>query len=541
MIISSRATVERRLPWLLAAAAALVGAAAWTVFFRAGLVLSHYDAKAHLVVARRVMDNLTPGWQQIGAVWLPLPHLIGILPTQVDLLYRTGAFASLVSIGCLAITTYAAARLVLRVTGSRPGAAVSTVLLALNPNLLYLHTTPMTEPLLLASSMLVVLWLFEWVEDDRDTVPPKLALALFAAAWTRYEAWAVIGAALATAGYATWRRGSGPATLLRRLSRIGVWPALAVAIFVVNSRITVGSWFVSDGFYVPDPTYAHQPVRALLGIWWGTHQLSGYVIEAVALGAAAVVAGRSLVRGDQAPLLITLALFAAAAVPVVAFYDGHPYRIRYMIPVVAPCAVFCGLAVGLVSETRTLKVGAAREKVRAAPAGATVAAALLASLLIESPVWNMQAPMLLEAQWDRGASLGRRDVTTCLGREYGGEKILASMASLAHYMQELSGSGFAIADFLNEGNGVIWNMALQTGPAPHTGWMLVEEVAEGGDVLAEHVRRDPAFARGMTRVCEGGGVALYRRDEMQNAKFKMQTMPAGMQTVPSRAASPRTR
>ncbi len=30
-------------------------------FLQADLVLSHYDAKAHLVVARRVFDNLTPG------------------------------------------------------------------------------------------------------------------------------------------------------------------------------------------------------------------------------------------------------------------------------------------------------------------------------------------------------------------------------------------------------------------------------------------------------------------------------------------------
>jgi hypothetical protein len=136
---------------------------------------------------------------------------------------------------------------------------------------------------------------------------------------------------------------------------------------------------------------------------------------------------------------------------------------------------------------------------------------LLLSLLLESPPWNLQAPLLIEAQWDRGASIGRRDVTACLARGYTGDKVLASMGSLAHYMQELSNSGFAIADFINEGNGEIWNLALQTGPAPHAGWMLVEEVAEGGDVLAEHVRRDPAFTRGMTRVCEGGGVALYKR------------------------------
>ena len=96
MIISRGTARSSPLPRLLAATAAFVGTAAWIVFFRNGLVLSHYDAKAHLVVARRVFDNLTPGWQQIGAVWLPLPHLIELVPTQVDFLYRTGIFASLV-------------------------------------------------------------------------------------------------------------------------------------------------------------------------------------------------------------------------------------------------------------------------------------------------------------------------------------------------------------------------------------------------------------------------------------------------------------
>jgi hypothetical protein len=508
-VIISRGTARSSpLPRLLAAAAAFAGTAAWIVFFRNGLVLSHYDAKAHLVVARRVFDNLTPGWQQIGAVWLPLPHLIELLPTQVDFLYRTGIFASFVSIACLAITSYASARLILRVTGSSIGACVCTALLVLNPNLLYLHTTPMTEPLLLATTVLAVLWLLEWVEMDSDIVPPKLAAVLFAAMWTRYEAWAVIGAAMLAAGYATWRQGAAIDTLVRRGWRLAVWPILAVVVFLINSRITVGAWFVSDGFYVPDPSYAGQPLRTLIGIWWGTHQLSGYAIETIALLAAVAIAWRAIRNREDAGLLITLALFAAAALPIVAFYQGHPYRIRYMIPVVAACAVFGGLAVGLLYRIRL--------------AGA-VAASLIASAFIESPPWNMQAPMLLEAQWDRGASIGRRDVTACLEREYSGDKVLASMGSLAHYMQELSNNGFGIADFINEGNGEIWNLALQTGPAPHAGWMLVEEVAEGGDVLAEHVRHDPAFTRGMTRVCEGGGVALYKRAVMQNSKSKMQT------------------
>ena len=498
------------LPRLLAALAALSGSAAWVVFFRQGVVLSHYDAKAHLVVARRVFDNLTPGWQQIGAVWLPLPHLLDMLPVQVDVLYRTGLFASIISIACLAVTSYAAARLILRTTGSAAGAITCSVLLVLNPNLLYLHTTPMTEPLLLAATFLAVLWLVEWLDapeaesrEPRAGLPLKLVCALFAAMWTRYEAWPVVAAAIAAAGYTMWRRGVSLPVLSIQVAKLAFWPASAVALFLINSRMTVGAWFVSDGFYVVDPAYAHQPWRTLVGIWWGTHQLSGYVIEAVALSAALMVAWRALARKQDASLLITLALFATAALPFVAFYDGHPYRIRYMIPTVAACALLCGLGVGLIGRV---------QKDPAYKFAGALAALLMLSLLVESPPWNQRAPMLVEAQWDRGNSVGRRDVTACLARDYRGEKILASMGSLAHYMQELSANGFHIADFINEGNGEIWNLALATGPAPHAGWMLVEEVAEGGDVLAARITSNAAFLTGMRRVCEGGGVALYKRD-----------------------------
>src|SRR5207248_2716922 len=118
-------------------------------------------------------------------------------------------------------------------------------------------------------------------------------------------------------------------------------------VFLINSRITVGAWFISDGFYVPDPSYAHQPLRTIIGVWWGTHEMSGYVVEIAALAAAAVVVWRAIRDREDAPLVITLALFAAAAVSMVAFYQGHPYRIRYVVPIVAACAVFDGLAVGL--------------------------------------------------------------------------------------------------------------------------------------------------------------------------------------------------
>ena len=71
-------------------------------------------------------------------------------------------------------------------------------------------------------------------------------------------------------------------------------------------------------------------------------------------------------------------------------------------------------------------------------------------------------------------------------------------------------AGFAVADFVHEGNGARWNDALAMGPRPPVTWVIVEERAEGGDVLARRIRQDPRFGRGIVRRCEGGGVALYR-------------------------------
>src|SRR4051794_2152889 len=105
-------------PRLCAAGAAVAGLIGAVHYWRAGLALAHYDARAHLVVARRVFDSLTPGWQQVGAVWLPLPHLLNALPVQIDAMYRTGFSAIAISIASMAVACWAIARLIHRATGS---------------------------------------------------------------------------------------------------------------------------------------------------------------------------------------------------------------------------------------------------------------------------------------------------------------------------------------------------------------------------------------------------------------------------------------
>ena len=128
---------------------------------------------------------------------------------------------------------------------------------------------------------------------------------------------------------------------------------------------------------------------------------------------------------------------AAAALPVWAFSDGHPHRVRYMVPLVAACAALAGIAIGaLPSRLRSLG-----------------AVGLAAIVLISSPPLAATAPMVKEAQWETPYRLARRDVTKALIEIYDGGPILASLGSLGHYAQEASHAGFDIADFLHEGNG----------------------------------------------------------------------------------------
>ena len=500
-----------RLEWLLAGCAVVTGLVAWFVYSGAELLLVHYDARAHLVVARRTIDSITPGWKQIGAVWLPLPHLINALPAQIDLLYRTGAFASGVSIACLGITVFVTARLVRVMTGSAIVAVLGAALLLINPNLLYLHVTPMTEPLLLATTFLAVLWLYEWLAGEARALPLKIGLALFAATWTRYEAWPVVAASVAAAVYAMRRRGWERPVALAQGAQLAAWPLAAVLIFVINSRLTTGEWFVSGGFYELDPLYEGQTGRALLAIWWGTHRLSGYVLESAGVLAAAAICASASRSRHHAARVVPFALAAAALLPFYAFYEGHPFRMRYMIMTTAACTLFAALGVGFLGRWRRVSATAGTW----APGRrleVALGAALVLSMVVESPPAGRGSPMLEEAMWGVPASRGRERVTLCLERgAASGDKIMASMGSLAHYMHELSASGFAIADFIHEGNGAIWRMALATGPAPHAAWILVEEESEGGDVLARRLRTDASFGGGMTRVCDGGGVALYRR------------------------------
>jgi hypothetical protein len=233
---------------------------------------------------------------------------------------------------------------------------------------------------------------------------------------------------------------------------------------------------------------------ALEKIVEGVSLLAGSRLVRVAQVCFVVVLVLALLRRERAPMMVPLALFGAAALPLAAYFAGHPFRIRYEIPLILAACVAIGLAAGQLR-------------------GWTRPAAALIFLLVylQRPPFDPRAPMLGEAQLDTANSIGRGVVTACLRRRYEGGTIMVSMGSLGHYMQELSLAGFEIKDFLHEGNGPIWDSAFTRGPAPLAKWVLLEEAAEGGDAVSQRHRLHRSLLEPYERVCEGGNVALYRR------------------------------
>ena len=447
-------------------------------------------------------------------MWLPLPHLLNMIPVQVDAWYRSGASAVAISILSMALGAGSLASLVLRTSGSVVAACTGAVLLMINPNVLYLQSTPMTEPLLFGLTLFAVATTAAWVDrgvpaeagndtrarreflwltpsGGRSTVLPGIALA--AACLTRYEAWPITAAILLLALAVMLRQGEPWRRALADVARLALWPAIAIVVFSANSRWVIGSWFVPNDFFVPQNTDAlGHPLVAWRQVREGLYELAGTALPRAGFVGAALIAWAMVRSKRRAPLVLVLALFASAALPISAYAQGHPFRIRYDAPLVIACAA--AAAGGIAVLWRPLR---------------PVLAVLLVILTLQqvSPL-DREAPLVQESQREAGNMAGRRAITRYLQQHYDGTGIMMSMGSLGHYMHDLSLAGFDIKDFLHEGNGEIWRFAMLQ-PRGHAGWLIIEGSAEGGDALHHASLRD-RWLEGFEKVAEGGGAKLYR-------------------------------
>jgi hypothetical protein len=201
--------VDRALVWYVAIGAACASLISFLTYSHRGDILLFGDAVAHINIARRVFDSRTPGPLQLGTVWLPLPHLL-MMPFVVSRwMWRTGVGASIPSMIAYVFGVVGIFRLVrgaMRAVGrsdiaSELTATFAAAIFGLNPNLLYMQATAMTESLYLALFVWAVVYFgeFWWaIRGESDASPggwatslAKCGLCLLAACLTRYDGWFV--------------------------------------------------------------------------------------------------------------------------------------------------------------------------------------------------------------------------------------------------------------------------------------------------------------------------------------------------------------
>lgn len=161
-------------------------------FFSTSSHLPYADAISRLNIARKVVDNITPGLAQLGNVWLPLPQILMLPFIWNRFLWHTGIAGAIMSMSAFIIGGYYVYKSANLLTENQLTSFISTGIYALNINLLYLQTTAMSESLFLATLAATIYYFLEWTFETKKTSLIMAALAVSAMTLTRYEGLAVL-------------------------------------------------------------------------------------------------------------------------------------------------------------------------------------------------------------------------------------------------------------------------------------------------------------------------------------------------------------
>jgi dolichyl-phosphate-mannose-protein mannosyltransferase len=203
-----RAALPRRLTpeWGIAllATALSIGFFAW--YAHQGQTLAYSDAISHMMIARRVFFSRTPGLAQLGSVWLPLTHMLMLPFIWWDALFYSGLAGALPSMAGYVLGAVYLYRLARMVFDSVPAGVLAALAFMLNPNTLYMQSTPMTEVPMIGLAIIATYYAVRWARDfdARDLV--KCAATTAAATLVRYDAWSLAVALGAILALIAWRR-----------------------------------------------------------------------------------------------------------------------------------------------------------------------------------------------------------------------------------------------------------------------------------------------------------------------------------------------
>lgn len=160
--------------------------------FSNNYILSYGDAESHINIAKRVVDSLTPGAAQLGGIWLPLPHILMIPFIEFDPLWRTGLAGSIVSGLSFVLTCIFIYKFVYLITKNKVASFFGFLIFAVNPNVLYLQSVPMTEMVFICFYVISIYYFLKYLTFERTIFLFYTSLFAFLASLTRYDGWFLV-------------------------------------------------------------------------------------------------------------------------------------------------------------------------------------------------------------------------------------------------------------------------------------------------------------------------------------------------------------
>jgi hypothetical protein len=519
---------------------AIIGGGSFAYYYLHGLSTVHFDAKAHLVVARRIMDAAVPGYAQMGAHWLPLIHLLYLPLVAVDSQYYSAFLPCLISVLGFVLSAWLVFRISMRLTGSAMAGLFAAAMLLANQNMQFLQSAPLTEPVYMALALLAMDALLRWRDAGGKSLPWSAATWAALAAFCRYEGWLFLGGTCFVIT-CDW--------LGHRISRAQA--AKSLAVFATLFLVPIGAHFgyiyarLGDTFFqrmargnpAPFETYK----RPFLSVWYHfgeVAQAAGLI--ALLLGMGGLIYGL-MERQKLLQRLPYLLLWLPTLANIAALHWGLMYRVRYSALLLPAVAVFGSLLLaGEKTASKAAVLGsftvfllpwiswslpsrweyhfvypgpgvillpaAALVLLLAAIASGRYRCALFALVVagLQIPVFEGEIrPMLAESLEHQYIVAEQQQVVEYLSRHYDGRRVLIDVGRLAPLMYD---SRLPLKEFVyHDGDTTDWDKA-SLAPRGQVGWLC----AEKGDEIWGLLHVDPHWADGYSLAVQTENYVLYQ-------------------------------
>lgn len=498
---------------IVAVLALVVGYAACLYTVGHGTNLDYSDAQSHLTIARRIFDSKAPGFEQLGTVWLPMPHLL-LAPFVVNMwLFSTGWAAGLLGMLALSGTVTGLYLIAARLGLGRAGRLATTMVVLANPAVLYIYTTALTEPVLIMCIVGGMAGLAHWATSRRRMSAGELAVFAGvpsgAAVLSRYEGWALVMTGTLF-------------VLIVALRRTGRWrEALVMAGGYVMVPAAAVLWWISYNWAIyGNPlefmfgqysAYAQQknitdggllPTKGNIGLTlstfhWSLLETSGVVVLAVAAcGAVVLIFRRGLANGT----LLTAVTGSAYAFALLSLYLGQTaINNDHSLPATWWNNRFALTALPLVAVLAAVFVDELTRPARFRPWAVAV---LLLGLLAQN-VWWSEDPagrlaVLAEGRMSAESTVNSTAAARWLNEHYAGGGILMDESSRGNAV--LPVMGIPLGEIYNRASGDFFGPALEN-PAKYAKWVFVNVEAGTGardsgptDLVYQAILKDPSFA-----------------------------------------------